>query len=288
MTLPQPSSGSQVASPSNPAEPLMVEDPPAYPFQDVSMDIYAHAGNHYLVYADRLSGYPTVDACSNRDMKTGDVITILRRNFALFGTPARIRSDGGLQFASAEFRDFAYKWGFTHSMSSPHYPKSNGHAQAAVKAMKSLLKKSSPSRHINSNAFQRGLIEWRNTLSSHGQFPAQILLGRQLRFDIPALDSTFTPPWKPSTSKRIETRREEGRDAKRRYDTTTRQLKPIPVNSSVGVQNHLTKLWDLRGHVVAVSRNRDYCVKMSSGRKLWRNRRFIKLDTAIDGPMFRR
>ena len=43
----------QVASPSNPAEPLMVEDPPAYPFQDVSMDIFAHAGN--LVYADRLS-----------------------------------------------------------------------------------------------------------------------------------------------------------------------------------------------------------------------------------------
>ena len=88
----------------------MVEDPPAYPFQDVSMDIYAHAGNHYLVYADHLSGYPTVDACSNRDMKTGDVITNLRRNFALFGTPARIRSDGGLQFASAEFRDFAHKW----------------------------------------------------------------------------------------------------------------------------------------------------------------------------------
>ena len=154
--------------------------------------------------------------------------------------------------------------------------------------MKSLLKKSSPSGHINSNAFQRGLIEWRNTSSSDGQAPAQILLGRQLRSDIPALDSAFTPPWKPSTSKRIETRQEEGRDAKRRYDTTTRQLKPIPVNSSVGVQNHLTKLWDLRGHVVAVSRNRDYRVKMSSGRKLWRNRRFIKLDTAIDGPMFRR
>ena len=35
---------------------------------------------------------------------------------------------------------------------------------------------------------------------------------------------------------------------------------------------------NLRGHVVAVSRNRDYRVKMSSGCKLWRNRRFIKLD----------
>ena len=130
----------QVASPSNPAEPLMVEDPPTYPFQDVSMDIFSHAGNHYLVYADRLSGYPTVDACPNRDMKTGDVVSILRRNFALFGTPARIRSDGGLQFASTEFRDFAQKWGFTHTMSSPHYPQSNGHAEAAVQAMKNLLK----------------------------------------------------------------------------------------------------------------------------------------------------
>ena len=77
---------------------------------------------------------------------------------------------------------------------------------------------------------------------------------------------------------KIETRREERRDAKRRYDTTTRQLKPIPVNSSVRVQNHLTKLWDLRGHVIAVSRNRDYRVRMSSGRKFWRKRRFVKLD----------
>ena len=77
---------------------------------------------------------------------------------------------------------------------------------------------------------------------------------------------------------KIETRREERRDAKRRYDTTTRQLKPIPVNSSVRFQNHQTKLWDLRGHVIAVSRNRDYRVRMSSGRKFWRKRRFVKLD----------
>ena len=71
-------------------------------------------------------------------------------------------------------------------MSSPHYPQSNGHAEAAVKAMKSLLKKSSPSGHINSDEFQRGLLEWRNTPSSDGQSPAQILLGRQLRSDIPS------------------------------------------------------------------------------------------------------
>ena len=46
----------QVSSPSNPTKPLLFEDPPTYPFQDVSIDIFAHTGNHYLVYTDRLSG----------------------------------------------------------------------------------------------------------------------------------------------------------------------------------------------------------------------------------------
>ena len=57
--------------------------------------------------------------------------------------------------------------------------------------MKNLLKKSSPSGNINSDEFQRGLLEWRNTPSSDGQSPAQILLGRQaeIRYDDPATET---------------------------------------------------------------------------------------------------
>ena len=100
------------------ASPSQTEDPPKYTFQDVSMEIINHAGNRYLVYVDRLSGWPFVDECRNRDMKTSDVKAALCRHFAFGGIPTHIRTDGGLQFASSEFRDLAEEWGFMHTMSS--------------------------------------------------------------------------------------------------------------------------------------------------------------------------
>ena len=268
----------QITSLSHPAEPMMTDNLPTYSFQDVSIDLFNYAGNHYIVYVDHLSNYIIVDTCLNRDMKTGDVMTSLRRTFAYFGIPTRIRTDGGLQFASAQFHDFAKEWGFKHTMSTPHYPQSNGHAEAAVKAIKNLLKKSSPSGQLNSDSFLRGLLEWRNTPGTDGQSPAQILFGRQLRSRIPAHKSVFSPPWQAAIEHRTEKRREERKDAKLRYDMTTRPLKPIPINSSVRVQHHVTKLWDKQGTVISIGRNRDYHIEMTSGRKLWRNRRFIKLD----------
>ena len=250
----------QIASPSRPNEPMITEILPTYSFQDVSIDIFNHAGNHYLVYVDRLSNYPIIDACLNRDMKTRDVTSALRRTFAYFGIPARIRTDGGPQFASAEFQNFAKEWEFNHVMSSPHYPQSNGHAEAAVKAMKNLLKKSSPSGQLDSDLYLRGLLEWRNTPGTDGQSPAQILFGRQLRSHIPAHDSVFIPPWQTTMEHRNNRRREEREDTKLR------------------VQDHTTKLWDKQGIIISIGKNRDYRIEMTSGRKLWRNRKFVKLD----------
>ena len=39
-----------------------------------------------------------------------------------FGIPTHARTDGGLQFASAEIQDFAWEWGFKNTMSSPTTP----------------------------------------------------------------------------------------------------------------------------------------------------------------------
>ena len=122
--------------PSLPPEPLLSDPPPAFAFQDTSMDIFAHNGNHYLVYVDRLSRWPVIASFHNRNLKTRDVISVPRHCFMTYGVPSRNRSDGGLQFASSKFADFKTTWSFTHAMSSPHHPKSNGHAEAAVKAMK--------------------------------------------------------------------------------------------------------------------------------------------------------
>ena len=55
--------------------------------------------------------------------------------------PCELVSDNGPQFASSEFADFAKEWGFQHTTSSPHYPRSNGLAESSVKVVKGLMKK---------------------------------------------------------------------------------------------------------------------------------------------------
>ena len=70
-------------------------------FEDVSVDIFSFAGNHYFTDADRLSRWPTVHAVFNRDYRTKDGTQILTRNFVDLGGPVRMRSYGGPQFDSA-------------------------------------------------------------------------------------------------------------------------------------------------------------------------------------------
>ena len=52
-----------------------------------------------------------------------------------------LRSDGGPQFKAKEFTDALNRWGVEWRPSSPHFPRSNGHAEASVKAAKSLVLK---------------------------------------------------------------------------------------------------------------------------------------------------
>ena len=45
------------------------------------------------------------------------------------------------------------RWGVHHVVTSPHYPQSNGHAEAAVKAVKLLMLKTAPFGNINPEVF---------------------------------------------------------------------------------------------------------------------------------------
>ena len=91
------------------------------------------------------------------------------------GVPVRIRTDGGPQFTSSKFQQFLKKWGVTSTINIPHYPQSNGHAEAAVKVMKHLVAKSTEHGSLDCDEFSSGLIEWVNTPKAHGLSPAEIL-----------------------------------------------------------------------------------------------------------------
>ena len=272
----------QTALPSQQREPMMSDPPPSRVFEDVSVDLFAYSGNHFLVYADRLSGWTTVDAWIGRDLCTRDVIWSLRRNFIDFGVPVRIRTDGGLQFASQEFAKFAEKWDVKHVKSTPHYPQSNGHAESAVKAMKSLLIKTSPNGNLDKEEFQIGLLEFRNTPKAHGLSPAQVLFGHPLRSPVPAHHTTFAKSWRDMMHACEQAAAKGKQKIEEQYNSHARALPPLKPGTSVRIQDPKSKLWDTCGTIISVGKSRDYHVKLASGRVYWRNRRYIRPNTVIE------
>ena len=143
---------------------------------------------------DRLSGWPSLRVRNKRDPTTRDVIRVLREFFTALGVPVQIRSDNGPQFNSREFTQFLSRWGVQHAPSTPHYPQSNGLAESVVHAMKRLVEKTSR-RDLDDQAFDRGLLEFRNTPRAGGLSPAQVLFGHAIRFIIPTHRTAFADIW---------------------------------------------------------------------------------------------
>ena len=166
-------------------EPLWVEDDlPTRVFESVSADYFHVAGRTFLVYVDRLSGWPYVTvypqtASANRLVKQ------LRQLFSQTGVPVTLRTDGGPQFGSSTVRRFLDRWGVCHELSSPRYPRSNGHAEAAVKTVKKIVVAASASGRLDDDQLDRGLLELRNTPRADGRSPAQKLFDHPLRSGVP-------------------------------------------------------------------------------------------------------
>ncbi|QQP40023.1 Uncharacterized protein FKW44_013922, partial [Caligus rogercresseyi] len=119
--------------PQQQQEPRQSDPPASRPFESVSADLFEYRGRHFLVIVDRYSGWPIVHH-HDKVPKAAQVIKVFKTIIRNHGIPNKIRSDGGRQFASWEFQDYD----IVSVASSAHYPQSNGHAEAAVKAMKLL------------------------------------------------------------------------------------------------------------------------------------------------------
>ena len=141
------------------------------------------------------------------------------------GVPTILRSDCGPQFTSSEFFDFLSRWGVTHKKSTPYYPQSNGLVEAAVKSIKKLILTSTENGNLDTENFQRALLEWRNTPREGGLSPAQIVFGHPLRSFIPAHHSSFDKKFQTSRSQFDRNRSQIRNKAKKNYDLSS---KPLP------------------------------------------------------------
>lgn len=91
-------------------EPLPQDDTPTRVFEYVSANYFYAIGRIFLVYADKLSGWPYVFSCT-RPAFSAQLASLLRKLFADTGVPAVLRTDGGPQFTSSRVRNFLTRWG---------------------------------------------------------------------------------------------------------------------------------------------------------------------------------
>ena len=92
---------------------------------------------------------------------------------------------------------FRQRWGIESGLSTPHYPQSNGRAEAAVKSMKKLLCKcwNSQKGALDMDKWASALLQYRNTPDASGLSPAQRLLGHPIQDALPVQRSAFSKEW---------------------------------------------------------------------------------------------
>ncbi|XP_045130248.1 uncharacterized protein LOC123515570 [Portunus trituberculatus] len=251
----------------------MCDDNPSRLFESVSADFFTVAGKSFLVIADRLSGLPVVVPCGT-DTTATRTIQMFCRYFREVGVPLRLRTDGGPQFASADFQNFMERWGVHHIVTSPHYPQCNGHAEVAVKSVKHLILKTAPSGNIDTEEFARGLLELRNSPNYTGRSPSQHLYGHPLWSCVSAHPESFSADWQTKTEECDRRAAVRAEQVQAHYDQHARPFPKLCIGATVRIQDPVSLCWDKVGVVMGCSRNREYDVRLPSGR-VWRRNRCL-------------
>ena len=119
---------------------------------------------------------------------THAVIKELGLVFTELGRPFVLRSDNGPCYSSREFHNFLNFYQVDHVTSSPHYPQSNGFAEALVGIAKKLMGKSLK----EGKPWNFGLLQYRTTpISSTLPSPLEMLTGRKPRLNLPQIPSSI-------------------------------------------------------------------------------------------------
>nr|XP_027232889.1 uncharacterized protein LOC113824341 [Penaeus vannamei] len=119
---------------------------------------------------------------------------------------------------------------------SPHYPQSNGHAEAVVKSVKYLILKTAPDCNIDCEAFDWGLLDPRNTPTPAGLSPAQILYGHPLLTFVPAQPQSFSAEWQTKSDDWDRRAAAQVDQVTSRYNA--RPLSRLSIGQHVHFQNH--------------------------------------------------
>jgi len=232
------------------------------PWHTVGCDIFHFGTNHYLIVTDYYSSYPEV-ILINRGPAHGTsyaMIQAMKSIFSRQGIPENVITDGGPQFRSREFKDFANRWEFEHEMSDPYYPRGNSKAERSVQTVKSLIRKAESSK----SCIEEAVLAYRSSpLQDCGKSPSELLYNRTIRSKI---NNHVQQP--------------KGQ-IQRSYDQKyanqhSRSLPPLTKNDHVRVRG--SSSWDKQAMVVGnyKKNERSYVVQMEDGSIHRRNRQHLR------------
>lgn len=184
----------------------------------------------------------------------------------------KLSSDNGPPFNSAAFHTFTSKFNINHITPSLYHLRGNGLAECAVQEAKHLLNK----WPFSTLEYYNALLEWRNTLRDEWlQSPAQRLVGRRTRSQLPVLNCHLEPKMVPTET--VHQRLQEIRHKQRcYYNRTTRSQPDLHSGNRVSVYDTHSRMWAPAIRVGPVRLARSYAVATDNGQQLCHTREHLR------------
>ena len=208
---------------------------------------------------------------------TSQLIAALCQSFCCTTITDIVWSNGRPQFTFKAFHEFAKQWGFSHRISTPHYPQSNGKIKATVKSMKN-----------HPCVIEWKISQWWQILSSTAAVQQYALSHRWTvsltKSSMDTLSQTYYQPIADHSPKNGNTKwKQQNNKQNKHYNllkhTTTKMHTPsqkykldLMLLSTMLKQNCGIYVY---GIVTHVSTHRHYCIKTPSSRVLVQKRRFL-------------
>ena len=266
----------QQLKPENPKETLVQHDDGRIQFQKIGTDLFELETRHYLVIVDYYTNLIEVDYLKTTTTK--EVMNKMKAQFARYGAPAELVSDNASQFTSAEFQNFTIEWGIEHTTPDPMNPRANGKAEAAVKTIKTLMKKCS----MDGTNVYMALLELRNTpRQDTGLSPNQMMFGRSTRTLLPTATNNTTN----KKQMRVAENKKKSRQKviKQSHDRSAKDLPPVKVGQSVFFKHHDGGRWR-KGICTERVADRSYMIEGINGGLYRRNRIHIRPTKIMFNP----
>ena len=213
-------------------EPLVSSPLPNHPWEKLATDLFELNGSTYIVLVDYYSRFVEVQKLTSTT--SANVIAFLKPMFCRYGIPATLISDNGPQFSSAEMKQFAEAYGLHHITTSPYYPQANGQAERTVRTVKNLLR-NAKDPHMALLSYRATPLEW------CGLTPAELLMGRKIRTDLPQPKSTYIPTW--THIQNLKELHEKYKSVQEKYYNNQHHVKTLPSlpdNSPIWIQTENT------------------------------------------------